>query len=102
MAVTRAIQLRTEIPGPRSREITERKERVVADPLGLYLPKGSTLKLIIAGTDFVRPGSTPPFQGVAWFTHNDPTDRPKEIFDSTNTIHTGEARQSYLLLPVLS
>ena len=38
MAVTRAIELRTEIPGPRSREITERKEAVVADPLGLYLP----------------------------------------------------------------
>lgn len=38
MAVTRAIELRTEVPGPRSREITERKERVVADPLGLYLP----------------------------------------------------------------
>jgi 4-aminobutyrate aminotransferase/(S)-3-amino-2-methylpropionate transaminase len=38
MAVTRTIELRTEVPGPRSREITERKERVVADPLGLYLP----------------------------------------------------------------
>jgi 4-aminobutyrate aminotransferase/(S)-3-amino-2-methylpropionate transaminase len=38
VAVTRAIELRTEIPGPRSREIVERKERVVADPLGLYLP----------------------------------------------------------------
>jgi 4-aminobutyrate aminotransferase/(S)-3-amino-2-methylpropionate transaminase len=38
VAVTRAIELRTEIPGPRSREIIERKERVVADPLGLYLP----------------------------------------------------------------
>jgi 4-aminobutyrate aminotransferase / (S)-3-amino-2-methylpropionate transaminase / 5-aminovalerate transaminase len=38
MAVARAIELRTEIPGPRSREIIERKERVVADPLGLYLP----------------------------------------------------------------
>src|SRR5215470_4900444 len=38
MAVTRAIELRTEIPGPRSREIAERKQRVVADPLGLYLP----------------------------------------------------------------
>jgi len=38
VAVTRAIELRTEIPGPRSREITDRKERVVADPLGLYLP----------------------------------------------------------------
>jgi 4-aminobutyrate aminotransferase / (S)-3-amino-2-methylpropionate transaminase / 5-aminovalerate transaminase len=38
VAVARAIELRTEIPGPRSREIIERKERVVADPLGLYLP----------------------------------------------------------------
>src|ERR1041385_468454 len=38
MAMTRAIELRTEIPGPGSREIIERKERVVADPLGLYLP----------------------------------------------------------------
>jgi 4-aminobutyrate aminotransferase/(S)-3-amino-2-methylpropionate transaminase len=38
MAVTRAIELRTEIPGPRSREIGERKKRVVADPLGFYLP----------------------------------------------------------------
>jgi 4-aminobutyrate aminotransferase/(S)-3-amino-2-methylpropionate transaminase len=38
VAVTGAIELRTEVPGPRSREITERKERVVADPLGLYLP----------------------------------------------------------------
>jgi 4-aminobutyrate aminotransferase/(S)-3-amino-2-methylpropionate transaminase len=36
--MTRAIDLRTELPGPRSREITRRKELVVADPLGLYLP----------------------------------------------------------------
>src|SRR3954468_17243014 len=38
MAATRSIQLKTEIPGPRSREILERKERVVADPLSVYLP----------------------------------------------------------------
>src|SRR5213596_1534050 len=38
MAVTRSIELRTEIPGPRSREILERKERVVAEPLSIYLP----------------------------------------------------------------
>jgi 4-aminobutyrate aminotransferase/(S)-3-amino-2-methylpropionate transaminase len=38
MAVTRAIELRTEIPGPRSREILERKERVVAEPLSIFLP----------------------------------------------------------------
>src|SRR6266487_3152730 len=38
MAVTRTIELRTEIPGPRSREILERKERVVAEPLSVFLP----------------------------------------------------------------
>jgi 4-aminobutyrate aminotransferase/(S)-3-amino-2-methylpropionate transaminase len=38
MAVTRAIDLRTQIPGPRSKEILERKERAVADPLSVYLP----------------------------------------------------------------
>jgi 4-aminobutyrate aminotransferase/(S)-3-amino-2-methylpropionate transaminase len=49
VAVTRAIEVRTEIPGPRSREIVERKGRVVADPLSLYLPivvaegRGATL-----------------------------------------------------------
>jgi 4-aminobutyrate aminotransferase / (S)-3-amino-2-methylpropionate transaminase / 5-aminovalerate transaminase len=58
MAMTRAIELRTEIPGPRSREIVERKERVVADPLGLYLPiviadgKGATVT-DVDGNNFV-------------------------------------------------
>src|ERR671934_1229532 len=49
MAVTRAIELRTAIPGPRSKEILARKERVVADPLSVFLPvviaegRGATL-----------------------------------------------------------
>ena len=38
MATTKSIELRTEIPGPRSREIVARKERVVADPLSLNWP----------------------------------------------------------------
>jgi 4-aminobutyrate aminotransferase/(S)-3-amino-2-methylpropionate transaminase len=38
MATTRSIQLKTDIPGPRSREILARKERVVAEPLSIYLP----------------------------------------------------------------
>ncbi|MGH3037064.1 MAG: 4-aminobutyrate--2-oxoglutarate transaminase [Gaiellaceae bacterium] len=38
MATTRAIDLKTEIPGPRSREILERKSRVIAEPLSIYLP----------------------------------------------------------------
>jgi 4-aminobutyrate aminotransferase/(S)-3-amino-2-methylpropionate transaminase len=36
--MTRAIRLQTSVPGPRSLEIVARKERVVADPLSLYLP----------------------------------------------------------------
>jgi 4-aminobutyrate aminotransferase/(S)-3-amino-2-methylpropionate transaminase len=49
VATTRAIRLSTEVPGPRSRSIVERKERVIAKPMSLYLPivaaegRGSTL-----------------------------------------------------------
>jgi 4-aminobutyrate aminotransferase/(S)-3-amino-2-methylpropionate transaminase len=49
VAATRAIELRTEIPGPRSREILERKKRVVAGPLSAAMPvvvreaRGATL-----------------------------------------------------------
>jgi 4-aminobutyrate aminotransferase / (S)-3-amino-2-methylpropionate transaminase / 5-aminovalerate transaminase len=38
MAVTRTIELRTAVPGPRSQEILERKERVIAGPLSIALP----------------------------------------------------------------
>ena len=38
MATTKAIELRTAIPGPRSKEILDRKDRVIADPLSIYLP----------------------------------------------------------------
>jgi 4-aminobutyrate aminotransferase/(S)-3-amino-2-methylpropionate transaminase len=38
MAATKAIELRTAIPGPRSQEILQRKETVVADPLSIYMP----------------------------------------------------------------
>jgi 4-aminobutyrate aminotransferase/(S)-3-amino-2-methylpropionate transaminase len=38
MATTKAIELKTAIPGPRSKGILERKERVIADPLSIFLP----------------------------------------------------------------
>jgi len=49
MAMTRTIELKTAVPGPKSREILARKERVVADPLTVFLPvvieeaRGATL-----------------------------------------------------------
>ena len=41
MAATRSIELRTEVPGPRSRAILERKERVVADAAGRRVSRSS-------------------------------------------------------------
>jgi 4-aminobutyrate aminotransferase/(S)-3-amino-2-methylpropionate transaminase len=38
MATTKAIELRTAIPGPHSKAILERKDRVIADPLSIFLP----------------------------------------------------------------
>jgi 4-aminobutyrate aminotransferase/(S)-3-amino-2-methylpropionate transaminase len=49
MSTTQSIQLRTEIPGPRSREILERIDRAVAAPLAVTFPvvaesaRGATL-----------------------------------------------------------
>ena len=49
MATTRTIEIRTDVPGPRSREVLARKERVIAEPLSVYLPlviaeaRGATL-----------------------------------------------------------
>ncbi len=61
MAVTRVIELRTEIPGPRSREILEREARAVARPLIVHAPvvaaeaRGSTITDVDGNTlvDFV-------------------------------------------------
>jgi 4-aminobutyrate aminotransferase/(S)-3-amino-2-methylpropionate transaminase len=38
MAITRTIDLRTEIPGPRSQAILDRHAQVIADPLAVFLP----------------------------------------------------------------
>jgi 4-aminobutyrate aminotransferase/(S)-3-amino-2-methylpropionate transaminase len=38
VAATKSIDLRTAIPGPKSQEILARKERVIADPLSIFLP----------------------------------------------------------------
>ena len=61
MAATRVIELRTEVPGPRSREILERERRSVARPLIVHGPvvaaaaRGSTITDVDGNTflDFV-------------------------------------------------
>lgn len=74
MAATRVIEIRTEIPGPRSREILERERRAVAQPLIVHEPivadlaRGATITDVDGNTfvDFV--GGV----GVANVGHNHP------------------------------
>jgi 4-aminobutyrate aminotransferase / (S)-3-amino-2-methylpropionate transaminase / 5-aminovalerate transaminase len=100
MAVTRAITLKTEIPGPRGRAILERKERVVAAPLRPQLPivaaetSGSTITDVDGNTfiDFtggvgvLNAGHSHPQivravqEQAARFMHTDFTVIPYEVY----------------------
>lgn len=92
-------------------------------PTSLVLPAGYTLELLIEGKDFARSASEQDqtyarlvermsafaggadwsdlFRGCGLFLHNDPADRPPEVFGGTNTIHAGGRYDSYVLLPVI-
>jgi len=100
MAITRTIDIRTDIPGPRSKEILERKERVVAEPLSIYLPvviaegRGATITDVDGNTfiDFtggvgcLNVGHSHPRvvaaaqEQLARFSHTDFTIVPYEIY----------------------
>jgi 4-aminobutyrate aminotransferase/(S)-3-amino-2-methylpropionate transaminase len=100
MAVTKAIELRTEIPGPRSREILERKERVVAEPLSIFLPvvieeahgatltdvDGNTFIDFTGGVGCLNVGHSNPQvvaaaqEQLARFSHTDFTIVPYEVY----------------------
>jgi 4-aminobutyrate aminotransferase / (S)-3-amino-2-methylpropionate transaminase / 5-aminovalerate transaminase len=100
MATTKAIELKTSIPGPRSREILERKDRVIADPLSIFLPvviergDGATLRDVDGNTfiDFtggvgcLNVGHSHPRvieavqEQAAKFLHTDFTIIPYEIY----------------------
>ena len=100
MAITKSIELRTDVPGPRSREILARKKRVVAEPLSIYLPivvaeaRGATLTDVDGNTfiDFtggvgcLNVGHSHPRlveaaqEQLARFSHTDFTIVPYELY----------------------
>src|SRR5438094_1411716 len=100
MAVTRSIELKTEIPGPRSREILERKVRVVAEPLSIFLPivieeghaatvtdvDGNTFIDFTGGVGCLNVGHAHPQvvaaaqEQLARFSHTDFTIVPYEVY----------------------
>jgi uncharacterized protein len=75
-------------------------------PASLALPAGHCLELIVAGKDFERPlqSSSPKgaLRGSGLTLHKDLIDRPAERFAGTYTLHSGDGRECYLLLPVIS
>jgi 4-aminobutyrate aminotransferase/(S)-3-amino-2-methylpropionate transaminase len=100
MATTRSIDLRTETPGPRSREILERLTRVVASPLAVNLPivaeeargalltdvDGNTFVDFTGGVGVLNVGHAHPHvvaaiaEQAARFTHTDFTIVPYEVY----------------------
>lgn len=64
-------------------------------PTSLSLPKGYSLALTVMGKDFE-------IEGVPGrILHNDPADRPATEFDGMCSIFTGDANETFLLLPVI-
>jgi predicted acyl esterase len=73
-------------------------------PTSIVLPAGYRLAVTVSGRDFARGASGPDDlanRGSGPFLHNDPEDRPAEVFGGTTTIFTGATRASYILLPVI-
>ena len=70
-------------------------------PTSVVVPAGYRLALTIGGIDFARPDAQGLMKGSGIFLHDDPADRPKDVFGGEHTIHTGGDRASYLLMPVV-
>ena len=78
-------------------------------PTSIVVPAGHRLALTVRGRDYEHPGGPGAglavlgdvFTGVGPFQHNDPRDRPPEIFSKKVTLHCGRRRPSHLLLPIV-
>jgi hypothetical protein len=78
-------------------------------PTSIVLPAGYRLGLSIRGKDYEYGGPSGgrlsnfknELRGCGPFLHDDPHDRPPEIFGGVTSLHFGRGRQPYLLLPVI-
>jgi hypothetical protein len=75
-------------------------------PTCIVVPPGYRLALTIQGKDYQvtdKPTEVGWFTmtGVGPFKHDDPEDRPAEIFDNEVTLYTGGAHDAHLLLPIV-
>ena len=77
-------------------------------PTGIVCPPGHVLALTVQGHDYEWAGEPArfsnfkhPLRGCGPFLHDDPVDRPPDLFDGIVTLHTGGIHGAYLLVPVI-
>ncbi len=79
-------------------------------PTSIVVPAGYRLGVSIRGNDYVYEGEMDgarletfknELTGCGPFLHDDPVDRPAEVFGGIVTIHTGPGAPSRLLVPVI-
>ena len=75
----------------------------------IVVPAGWRIALTVRGKDYEYEGELSEFgkqfhygtRGTGGMTHDDPDSRPADIYGGCVTLHTGGARESYLLLPII-
>ncbi len=78
-------------------------------PTCIVIPRGYRLALSIRGKDYVYPGGSGgrlksfknELTGCGPFIHDDPRNRPREIFGGKVTIHITPDKPAYALLPIV-
>ena len=70
-------------------------------PTSIVVPAGYRLAVTIGGKDFERTDAQGLMKGSGIFLHDDPADRPKDVFGGEYTVYSGGDRASYLLMPVV-
>jgi hypothetical protein len=78
-------------------------------PSCIVVPAGWRVALTVRGKDYEYEGELSEFgkkfhyatRGTGGMTHDDPDDRPREVFGGTVTLHAGGPRESYLILPII-
>ncbi len=77
-------------------------------PTSIVVPAGHRVALTIRGKDYEYGGASGgrlsnfknELTGCGPFLHDDPIDRPAEIYGGTTTVHFGGGRANYVLLPI--
>ena len=78
-------------------------------PSSIVVPKGFQLAVTIRGKDYEYPHASGQrlsnfkneLRGCGPFLHDDPRDRPPEIFSGDTSIHVDPAQAPYILLPII-